>query len=288
MNKLKFYIKKILKLFGINFYTKKQKRVLGKKTPSSNSEFDSVILFTTHKCATNFISKLLIELENETDYIHYDYGYLVGGFVDKFKITGDYETYINPNYKFLFSKNGEIYGPQRKPLDFPGLENYKKIFFLRDPRDVLVSAYYSFGKTHKTPNQKNIKKRFIKERNRINQMSIDEYAIEQAEEWLLPLYKNYELHHNSECNSIYLKYEKYTENPEAFIEEIFDFLQVDLPSLAIDLSKKANPIQNKIDNESHQRSGRSGQWKNELSLDTQRKINILLKDTLNYWNFSIN
>ena len=72
---------------------------------------------------------MLINIENETDYIHYDYGYLVGGFVDKLGIIGDYETYMNSNHKNLFSENGEIYGPQRKPLNFSGIENYKKIFF---------------------------------------------------------------------------------------------------------------------------------------------------------------
>ena len=286
MRTLKLYIKKILKFFGINFYTKKQKRVLGKKIQPRKSKLDSVFLFTTHKCASNFISKMLINIENETDYIHYDYGYLVGGFVDKLGIIGDYETYMNSNHKNLFSENGEIYGPQRKPLNFSGIENYKKIFFLRDPRDVLVSAYYSFGKTHKIPNQKKIKERFLKERNRINKISIDEYAIEQAEQWLLPIYKNYELHHRSESNSIYLSYDSYKDNTVVFLEEMFDFLKISLPNLAIGLSKEANAIQNSINHDSHQRSGKSNQWKTELTLETQKRINIVLKDTLKYWGFS--
>ena len=153
---------------------------------------------------------------------------------------------MNSNHKNLFSENGEIYGPQRKPLNFSGIENYKKIFFLRDPRDVLVSAYYSFGKTHKIPNQKKIK----------------------------------------ESNSIYLSYDSYKDNTVVFLEEMFDFLKISLPNLAISLSKEANAIQNSINHDSHQRSGKSNQWKTELTLETQKRINIVLKDTLKYWGFS--
>ena len=67
---------------------------------------------------------------------------------------------------------------------------------------------------------------------------------------------------------------------------MFDFLKISLPNLAIGLSKEANAIQNSINHDSHQRSGKSNQWKTELTLETQKRINIVLKDTLKYWGFS--
>ncbi|MEL7500111.1 MAG: sulfotransferase domain-containing protein [Planctomycetota bacterium] len=67
------------------------------------------------------------------------------------------------------------------------LASHKRIFHLRDPRDMLVSEYYSFGWTHPTEQQKGLESR----RQEIQQMSVDEYVVTQAEVCTWPVDQKY-------------------------------------------------------------------------------------------------
>lgn len=50
---------------------------------------------------------------------------------------------MEANADLLFRRWGEIYGPLRAPLDLPETSAYRQVFFLRDPRNVAVSAYHT-------------------------------------------------------------------------------------------------------------------------------------------------
>ena len=67
--------------------------------------------------------------------------------------------------------------------DFPNLAKISRIYQIRDPRDILVSQYFSFGFIHGG------KKNITPEKLRIQQMTIDEYCLDASEE-LLYRYKN--------------------------------------------------------------------------------------------------
>ena len=73
---------------------------------------------------------------------------------------------------------------QLKEFQVPGV-NQHRIFHLRDPRDMLVSEYYSFGWIHPTDEFLNDR------RDEIQQMSIDEYAIGQSEQSTWPVEQKY-------------------------------------------------------------------------------------------------
>lgn len=62
-----------------------------------------------------------------------------------------------------------------------------KIYQIRDPRDILVSEYYSFGWIHPV-NQNQLEKR----REAIQNMSIDQYVLEQSESSNQPLEQRYQ------------------------------------------------------------------------------------------------
>jgi hypothetical protein len=65
--------------------------------------------------------------------------------------------------------------------DFPNLDNIYRIYQLRDPRDILVSQYFSFGFIHSG------KKNLTPMKLKIQKMTIDEYCLEYADE----LYNRY-------------------------------------------------------------------------------------------------
>ena len=283
---IKKTIYKFLSKLGFKVFTKKQKRILLRKNKLSNSSnFDSVIFFTTHKCASNFISKLLETVDKNTEYIHYDYGGLVGSVADKIKQKAPFEPYLNKNYKHLFNSKGEIYGPQRRPLNFLSINSYKKIFFLRDPRDVLISSFYSFGKTHAPPSQKILKSDFYKEREKINSLGLEKYAIYKSDE-ILEIYLSYKNLKEMSESCIYLKYDDYALDTSYFLNTVFNFLNISIDQMEIDkLISLADPIQLTEDDTKHKRSGTLGQWKSELSKETQKKLNVKFQDILKYWEF---
>ena len=286
MHRLKKIIFLLMKFIGFEILTKKQKRVLNKYNPKLNNDLDSIIFFTTHKAASNFTNQVLKEIEQNSELVLYDYGALIGSLSEKLSITNKFEEYLNENSNTLFHLYGEIYGPQRMPLNFEGINDYKKIFFFRDPRDVLVSAYYSFGFNHVEPNSSTLLDTFLEEREKIQNQSIDEYVLQQANKWIKPMYSDYKkLRQKTSQNTLYLKYNDYVQDTVGFINSIFNFVGFENKELAARLSLAANPI-TKIENKDiHKRSGKNNQWKTHLTQSTQDKLNVELKDTLEYWEF---
>jgi len=286
MKKFKTTIFLTLKLIGIEVLTKKQKRVLNKYKPKSNSEIDSFIFFTTHKAASNFTNQILKEVEQISEFELYDYGALIGSISEKLNISDQFEEYLNENHKTLFKLNGEIYGPQRLPLNFAGINDYKKIFFLRDPRDVLVSAYYSFGYSHVEPDSASMIDSFLKKRATIQNQTIDEYVLQEMESWIKPAYMNYKkLRLESTNDVLYLKYNDYIEDTEGIVNKILTFFGLENRDLAKRLAMSANPITRLEEKDQHKRSGKNNQWKTHLKQSTQDELNIKLKDILEFWDF---
>jgi len=287
---LKYLIFKIFEKLNIKIYTKKQKRILRNKIIKSDSNLDSIIFFTTHKCASNFTQVMLKEIETISEYSLYDYGSLLGSLNIELNLSSNFETHLNKNFNSLFQLKGEIYGPQRKPLDFEGLDKYKKIFFLRDPRDVLISAYYSFGFTHPKPiANPNIINDFKSQRKEISNMSLDEYVLKELNLWIKPMYRNYiQIKENSNNKSLFVSYSEYVFSSKEFFNKIFNFLNIEHPNLINKLILLSNPIQNKEDTKKHQRSGKVGQWREKLKPETINQLNTELRDILLYWEFEKN
>lgn len=249
---------------------------------------DSVIFFTTHKCASTYVSKVIQVLCEQSSYDAVNYASEIWRMGDSIDIESPYEMFLTRSYDRLFFRKGVIYAPQRRYLDFPGRTYFKHIFFLRDPRDVLVSAYYSFGYSHGRPENAKHKKKAQARRAAIKNKSIDEFAIEEARNWVVPLYESYAELRETSASHLFLSYDFYIEDPSSFITEICDYLAID-----IDMSEKkklidlASPIQENLQPERHQRSGRSRQFLSELKGETIDELNEILENVLLHWRFSI-
>lgn len=250
----------------------------------------SVIFYTTHKCASVFMNSLFSTVANHsTEYEFKDYASVIWSLGDYiFEFGESYEDFLEKGYDLLYKTKGYIYAPQRMPLDFPGRENFKHIFFLRDPRDVLVSGYYSFGYSHNLPpHGKKRKYSFTENRKNIQEQGIDNYAKEATINWILPVYNQYKFLLESSNSYLYLTYDEFKDNTVNFIQKINYFLDVKIPDNEVKkLAGTAKPIQNKEDINKHQRSGKSKQYKKELNPETIKYLNETLSDILNYWNFA--
>lgn len=262
---------------------------------ATRSARPSILFFTTHKCASTFVSKLLSALEAESDLRHFDYAggaYSLGDEIETGDVEHtDIERVIEARHAMLFHPTGEIYGPLRRPVDFPGRAECTQIFFLRDPRDVLVSAYYSFGFSHGEPPNAKMRALFLAERARIREEGIDRFALRMAESWLAPALRSYAAYRDEGRDTHYLTYDDYKDDPAAFISTLCELLDITVPQAMIDrLAEQARPIQSGTGPETavatHKRSGRSGQFMTELSGQTLAALDEILGDGLDAWEFA--
>lgn len=246
----------------------------------------SVIFFTTHKCASTFVAPLLKTITDHSDYQVKNYASAIWSLGNRVDLGSSYEDFLEKAYDRLYKTKGEIYAPQRRPLDFLGREKFKHIFFWRDPRDVLVSAYYSFGYNHSLPKGKKHQQDFSEGRKKIKGQGIDDYAKEAAVSWLMPIYEKYQEILETSSSYIYLSYDEFKDDTWEFIHKMANFLEVDIPDeQAEKLVQKASPVQTNKQLKQHKRSGKSKQYLEELQPETVQFLNQTFADSLFYWNF---
>ncbi len=258
----------------------------------------SVLFFTTHKCASTFVAKVMRAAGGLSDMRHLNYAaavYRMGDAID----AGGYdhteiEHIIARNADRLFRPRGEIYGPLRRPVDFAGRPEYTQIFFLRDPRDILVSAFFSFGASHGAPHNSEMAKRFHAERARMQEEGIDRYVLRAARDWIAPVFAQYAEFRRDGAHSHYFSYDLYKNDLETFLQSIVSAMGLDLdmratPELADFMGRAKAATTNRVPQgtASHVRSGQSRQFATELKPDTLRALNDILGPVLEAWEFEV-
>lgn len=244
-------------------------------------KYESVFFYTFHKCASTLFSGYI--LKNITGLCNIDYAKMI---------------YSNkmPN-KICFKRSGYVYGPIRLSVktNTPLYEKFTKrvntnefvrdklaIFLVRDPRDILVSQYYSFGFTHSlTPNLK-IQNRHLANRAKIKAMTLDEYVVNEAPS--IKLYFNIAHELSKGCNrGVILKYEDMIDNHEQFSRDLNQFIKIsNKVKDQLFLSTRPKTVE---DTSSHRRSGRPGQFRSKLNQKTIKRLNMILKPTLKLFNY---
>ena len=164
--------------------------------------------------------------------------------------------------------------------DLDGISQ-KRIFHLRDPRDILVSEYFSFGWIH--PDERH---ELTDRRNQIQEMSIDDYVLRQAEECTWPLNEKYEPLETYEFVSgqdLVVKYEQMVCSFYSWCRCIVEFMGVKNPTwTTIRLAwRYRNEFRSRGESLKHKRRITPGDHKEKLKPKTIDRLNqrfeIILK-----------
>jgi hypothetical protein len=136
-----------------------------------------------HKSASMFLFKVFQDLANEAQIEHYSANNKPEPNQQELNFDTNSSFCYCPVRHFAISPS-EISSKTEKWSDldfivrddFPNLDNIYRIYQLRDPRDILVSQYFSFGFIHSG------KKNLTPMKLKIQKMTIDEYCLEYADE----------------------------------------------------------------------------------------------------------
>lgn len=177
-------------------------------------------------------------------------------------------------YRQLKGKTGLV-GPVRMPvaLDAEMVSDDCFILHLRDPRDVLVSMYYSWSYSHPGIDES------LRERRR--KMGVDKFVLENSAQ----LKKKYELYISDFLTlpqTTFLKYETFVLNRTQWLEDFLSAIGLDPNSWRYRIMAWRNPAA-KIRKENihaHIRKAVPGDYREKLSPETSKALTSEWKDIL--------
>ena len=263
---LKIIIKKKFKT-EVSFFEGKNFNTTDKK---------SILFFTSHKCASTFFDKFFYLIKNCQDRLCIN--------VDQFN-TFILENKFNNSEKFLgkFKAKGYIFGPIRTFLNIPDIQNYNVVLFLRDPRDVLVSDYYSMKFSHNI-----INKKFILEKKQAQNKNINEFALWKAE-YYKKKYKSY-LPLLELDNVEYIRYNDFIEHTQKTRNKLLKIFEIKNFNKELkDLLNEKDILprkDNKIDLHSHKKMGQLNIFKSHLNDETIKYLNDEFSEIIEKLSFN--
>jgi hypothetical protein len=278
----------------------------------SGVDATSVLFFTTHKAASSLMHQLFGKIAGQArlDWIDYASG------IDRrnalLNLGIPFEPFFEAHAHRLFAPRGEFHGPLRRAFDFPGRAAFRHVFLLRDPRDVLVSAWHSFAFTHVLPPGRAARRTFLARRRVMLAQGMESWSIEKAETWLRPSLETYARFRREAPDAVVLRYDTMRREPARFVRDLGRAMGADLPEAQVaELIRLVRPshrvtadVAHEVKTESlltpdghkaattearlpegHVRSGQTGQWTTEWSAPTTRRIEAILADMLEEWGF---
>ncbi|MEM9888970.1 MAG: sulfotransferase domain-containing protein [Bacteroidota bacterium] len=256
----------------------------------SKSTCTSILHFSLNKSATQYVKKVLSQAASSLNIscahlngyaFHSDFPYL------DLLSQKEFEA-----YQYLFKPQGYLYSVFGGMIDgLQALEKYLVVLMIRDPRDILVSSYYSTAYSHPVPGKNSNKlAAFQEKRQETQQMKVDEYAINESEH-LLEIYHRYiELLLKQHPTCYVTKYEDMVENHEKWLNDLLAYCQLDIDNdLKARLLKQNKRLKPKTENiNDHMRKGVAGDFLEKLQPQTIGILNAKFAHILERFAYDIN
>jgi len=240
-----------------------EKRNILKKVNYDNIMHKFIIV--THKAASIYIFNILQKICHKSNILTLDHDE-ISFFIKKF----ENESFSLDDMLLTNEYNNTLYfggrtGPYYVNILKKNLFFYKGIYVVRDPKDIIISQYFSMKYSHKVSSV-----RIIEIRKNLNEISIEEgiKLIIQDFEKSIAQYMSLWLKYYKDSNILILKYEQLVENPQKFFVNILDHLELNVSNDLIKKIIQNNSFSSKTGREkgtedlsSHYRKGIVGDWK---------------------------
>jgi hypothetical protein len=183
-------------------------------------------------------------------------------------------------YKHVFKPQGYLYsvfGGFVEGID--RMEDYKVILMVRDPRDILVSQFYSTAYSHPLPGEASDKRdAFLQKREAARILGIDAFVLQEA-----PRLKAYLDRYQSELlarypHTVMLRYEDMIADFSRFLDQLCSAAGCRIsPATRQNLLAAHDAQQPKQEDvQKHVRKGVAGDYRNKLKSDTIARLSDLM------------
>ncbi len=180
-------------------------------------------------------------------------------------------------------RDGVIYtGFRHFPCFDFDIEGCKSILLVRDPRDMLVSLYYSITQSHAIP-QKNIS--LANQRKVAQKKEIDDDVLIRAQ-WYVGQFGRYQ-QNLIDANLVTYRYEDVIYSKQEWLSHIVEFLELPYKKrLVTKVAKVFDVIPQQEMVTAHVRQVHPGNYKVKLKPETITKLNEILAEFLRCYKYS--
>lgn len=249
------------------------------------SQRPSVLHFSFNKAATQTVKKLLIECARRnklTPALLHDYA-----FHHSMPFLDHLDSASLKKYAHLFKSSGYLYTVFGGMIEeIPSLEKFKVVLVVRDPRDILVSDYYSIAYSHAIPDGEK-KEVYLSRREKALASTLDEYALHNAPRLQL-VFEKYAMHLFPVCPGVHVaRYEDMVENFPEWLDSLVSACGMEISnSFRQDLLANHEARRPKGENiQKHLRKGMPGEHREKLTSETIEQLNQTFKESLNRFNY---
>lgn len=243
----------------------------------------AMFAFSVHKCGSTMLHTMVRQVCERAELPHMNVPAPLFnlGYGSAWAEDPDLLPYIKPGYVYFgFRELPAIFYDN---IDFNASPS---VLLVRDPRDALVSQYFSFrpGGSHVLPSKD--PKRFLERQRNAGEVDIDAYVLQHANnlrsklEAYLPIVRAGKL--------TVLRYERAFFKKAEFLQNVFSEFGIDVdPLLLEEVAMKNDVVPEKEDTSRHIRKGVPGDHIEKLSTETIERLNELLSSTMAQYGYSL-
>jgi hypothetical protein len=252
------------------------------------STHPSIIHFSFNKAATQYVKSILIRCSMAngiTPVCLHDYA-----FNSDFPFLDHLNGKDMQKYAHVFHKTGYIYTAFGGMVEgIPELNQYKIILAVRDPRDMLVSSYYSHKFSHGEPSSLGDKREyFMQSRNDARTCTIDQYVLAQSHDIYSRFIKYNELLLETGLNIHIVRYEDMVHNFREWLDNIISYCEFELrDDFIVSLVTENNKSKPRLEDAyQHLRKGTPGDYQEKLQKRTISELNNTLHAMLEKFGYN--
>lgn len=241
----------------------------------------SLVFFTHYRCGSMMLDRRLGDLLDGLDYKRINFqGYVHPWSIERredFQRNRDEHARVG-----RFVATGRFYSPLRYYVDIPDLPTYKVLVVLRDPRDVLVSRYFSERYAHVR-----LDDRFLEHCERVESMELDRFVLEYAEQ-VEEHYRLFMDHAEDLRHALVISYEEVISDFEGFLRRVNEYADLGRSEEYVaEVAARESFTVTSEDKYAHKRSVKARNFEDKLAPETIAALNERFADVLDHFGWTV-